>query len=159
MVGPDGALVGPFNAMVASPTIGRRFAELGAAVRSDSSLPDDLLELAICTTGAHWRSEFEWWAHRRLGVEAGLDPEELDEIAAGRTPDFESSARRAVHELTVELLTTQRVSGPTWDASAAHLDQGQLVDLVTTIGYYCLISSVLNTFEVPLPDGIEPVWE
>lgn len=159
MVGPDGALVGPFNAMIVSPRIGRRFADLGAAVRHESSLPDDLLELAICTTGAHWRSEFEWWAHRRLGLEAGLDPEALDAIAAGDTPELASPSQRAVHELTTELLVTTRVSDSTWAAAAAHLDEVQLVDLVTTVGYYCLISSVLNTFEVPLPDGVASRWE
>ena len=64
-----------------------------------------------------------------------------------------------MHGLTVELLQTQRVSDPTWAAAADHLDEAQLVDLVTTIGYHCLISSVLNTFEVALPDGAEATWD
>ena len=32
------------------------------------------------------------------------------------------------------------------------------VELVTTIGYYCLISLTLNAFEVPLPNEMQDPW-
>ena len=33
-----------------------------------------------------------------------------------------------------------------------------MVELVSICGYYTLISFLLNTFEVPLPDGATPAW-
>ena len=40
------------------------------------------------------------------------------------------------------------------DAVAAFGAEG-VIELVTTVGYYCLISLTLNAFEIPLP----PEWE
>lgn len=83
LVGPDGGLVGPFNAMVSSPGIGKRVSALGAKVRFQNSVDNRLLELAICTVGAHWRSNFEFWAHGRMAIEAGIDRSIVDSLAAG----------------------------------------------------------------------------
>ena len=39
--------------------------------------------------------------------------------------------------------------------AAESLDETQLIELVTIIGYYCMISHTLNAFEVPLLDNME----
>ncbi|MCP3936471.1 MAG: carboxymuconolactone decarboxylase family protein [Actinomycetia bacterium] len=158
LTGADGGLMGPFNAMVSSPTIGRRVAELGAAVRRESSLPENLLELAICTTGAHWKANFEWWAHRALAVTAGVDEDILDSIEVGGDPKFADAAEQAVHGFASRLVADGRVDDSTWATAKEHLTDQQLVDLVTTIGYYCLISATLNAFQIPLPEGQDPIW-
>ena len=33
-----------------------------------------------------------------------------------------------------------------------------MVELGALVGYYCLISMVLNLFEVPLAPGEQPAW-
>ena len=37
------------------------------------------------------------------------------------------------------------------------LGEAGVTDLVGLLGYYTLISMVLNTFEVPVPDGAPPL--
>ena len=59
----DGALAGPFNAIVTAPDAGRRLSALGATLRSAPSIKRRLSEIAIITVGARWQAEYEWWAH------------------------------------------------------------------------------------------------
>src|SRR4249920_1977545 len=89
----DGGLMGPFNAWVTAPGIGGRLAELGAALRFQSSIERRLLEVAIITVGAHWKAEFEWWAHSRMALQYGVSPETVKAIAAGTTPDLPDDER------------------------------------------------------------------
>src|ERR1700709_1620458 len=89
--GPRGAgLRGPFNALVRSPTLCDLVQRVGAYVRFGTSLPAPLNELAICMAGRKWGAQYEFYAHRRLGIDAGLNPAILDSVAAGRGPAGES---------------------------------------------------------------------
>ena len=74
IVTDEGALMGPFNAWVTAPGIGGRLAELGEALRFESSIERRLLEVAIMTVGARWHAEFEWWAHSRMALRHGGEP-------------------------------------------------------------------------------------
>lgn len=158
LVGPDGALVGPFNHMVTSPNLGARMGDLGHAVRFEASVERRLQELAIITVGAHWRSNFEFWAHARMALEQGVAQAPIDAMAEGRTPTFERDDEAEVHRLAAQLVGTGRVDQDTYDAVRARLGEQALVDLITTIGYYSLICLTLNAHQVPLPEGETAVW-
>ncbi|MEM7095292.1 MAG: carboxymuconolactone decarboxylase family protein [Actinomycetota bacterium] len=158
MTDATGSLRGPFHAMTARPHLGRHMLELGRAVRFESSLEPRLLEIAICAVGVHWRSEFEFWAHRRLALAAGVDEAVLDAMASGEVPDFGSEDEAAVFAFASSLLKTGRVNDADYQQAHGLLGDDALIDLTITIGYYCQISLVLNAFAVGLPDGVEPRW-
>jgi len=158
LVGDDGALVGPFNAMVTRPAMGSPLIEVGAQVRFNNALEPRLAELAICTVGVHWRADFEFIAHRQLGEAAGLGADVLDALVAGDPPPF-ADDERLVHAFTIELLTAGRVSSETYDAAIERFDIAGVVDLTHSIGYYTHICFVLNAFEVDLMPGWQaPAW-
>ena len=158
LVGDDGSLIGPFNSMVTSPDIGARIAALGEAVRFHNTVDNRLLELAITTVGAHWRSNFEFWAHGRLAVEAGIDQSIVDALAAGQEPVFQADDEATVHRFASALVTTGRVDDATFAATRDLVGEQGVVDLITGIGYYCLISLTLNGLAIQLPPGVEPIW-
>ncbi len=158
LVGEDGSLVGPFNSMVASPDLGGRIGELGSAVRFRSAVDNRLLELAIITVGAHWRSNFEWHAHSRMAADAGIDPTIIDALAEGRAPTFDNDDEATVHRFAAALVGTGRVPQDAFDAAKDLLGERGVIDLITTIGYYSLISLTLNALEIPLPGGLTPTW-
>ena len=55
--------------------------------------------------------------------------------------------------MATEILRDHRISDATYaDADGRFGSQG-MVELLTTVGYYCLISMLLNGFDVPLVDG------
>src|SRR5690242_19605325 len=87
-VGPDGALEGPFNAMLLSPATGRALQALGAQVRYHSVLSDRCRELAILSVAAAWDSAYERYAHEDIGRAVGLTPEEIAAVRAGADPEL-----------------------------------------------------------------------
>ncbi|MGF1598849.1 MAG: carboxymuconolactone decarboxylase family protein [Acidimicrobiales bacterium] len=158
LVNDEGGLIGPFNAALHAPATGRHVVALGDALRFDTAIDNRLLELAVCMVGAHWRSNFEWFAHSRMAIEAGVDPEVVAAIEQGEEPSFEREDERAVYDLTRSLLTTGRVDDERYRDVVGHVGDQGVVELAQLIGYYCLVSLTLNTFEVELPPGNDPVW-
>lgn len=154
----DGHLVGPFNAWLHVPKLGRRLSSLGAHLRFETSVERRLSEVAICTVGAHWRSEFEFFAHAPMALEHGVDPTVIEALRAGEVPSFDRDDEQIVHEVARQLLNDRRVNEATYTSAESLLGEAGMVELVALIGYYCLISMLLNLFEVPLPDGAEPNW-
>src|SRR5271155_2177084 len=86
LVNEQGGLVGPFNAFVHAPGVGRHLSSLGAAVRFGTGIERRLTELAIITVGARWKAEFEWWAHARMAREHGVPVLVVDAIGRGEEP-------------------------------------------------------------------------
>src|SRR5215831_1293847 len=97
--GPRGAgLRGPFNALLRSPDLCDLVQRVGAYVRYSSSIPSRLNELAIIMAGRKWTAQYEFYAHRRLALEAGLKPEIADAIAKGTRPTGMDADEAAVYD-------------------------------------------------------------
>jgi 4-carboxymuconolactone decarboxylase len=158
LVNEDGGLIGPFNAFVHAPDVGRYLSALGAAVRFGTSIERRLTELAIITVGAHWKAEFEWWAHARMAREHGVPEAVIDAIGLGEKPEFTAPDERTVHAVASQLLAAGQISEDTFAAASELLGEAGLVELVTLCGYYTLISFLLNGFDVPLPPGAPAQW-
>lgn len=158
IVAESGGLRGPFNAWAQAPKVGSRLAGLGVALRYDTSLDRNLIELAILTVGSYFRAEFEWWAHSQMARRHGVSEDVISALAAGQEPAFDRDDQRVVHRLASELVRTGHLSEPTFVAARAQLDEVQLVELVALCGYYTLVSFTLNAFDVGLPPGSEPQW-
>ena len=152
--GPRGAgLRGPFNALLRSPGLCDLVQRVGAYVRFGSSIPAPLNELAICMAGRKWGAQYEFYAHRRLAIDAGLNPSILDAIALGRRPADISGDEAIVYEFVTDLLSTGEVSDRRYAATLDRFGERGIMDLVGAVGYYSLVSMVLNVAQVPLPDG------
>ena len=149
-----GALGGPFNVWLRSPDIGNVIQSLGAAIRFRSSLPAKLNELAIIVTARQWSAQYEWHAHRRLAVEAGLDPAIADEIAQGRRPARMSEDEALVYDVSRELHETHGLSDATYQRAFDRFGERGVMDLIAVNGYYVLVSMTLNVDRTPLPDGV-----
>jgi 4-carboxymuconolactone decarboxylase len=154
--GPRGSVNGPFNAMLRSPELGDLQQAIGAYVRFKTSIPHKLNELAILMTGRHWNAQYEWYAHKRIALEAGLGPAVIADIAAGKRPANMPPDEEIVYNFTRELNETKQVSDATFKAAVEKFGERGVVDLVGTVGYYHLVSMLLNLDRYPLPDGAQP---
>src|SRR5436190_22354200 len=115
--GPRGNTDGPFNVQLRSPEMGDLGQQFGAATRFATSVPRKLYELAIIITARHWTSQFEWLAHHRGALQAGLSPAVADAIAEGRRPAAMPPDEEAVYNFATELLDTKQVSDRTFEAA------------------------------------------
>ncbi len=159
LAGPRTAMGGPFNVLLRSPELGDLSQALGAYIRFNSSLPGTLRELAIIMTARHWTAHFEWYAHKNAALAEGLDPAIVDAIAAGRRPESMQADEAIVYDLCNEIFTDHRVSDATFNEAIDALGERGVVDVIGTVGYYSLVSMLLNLDEYPLPDGVEPELE
>lgn len=156
--GPRGSrgrvgLVGPYAVWVRAPHVGEPAQRLGAALRFGIALPENVKEVAICTVGAFYRAKFEFAAHRRLALRAGVSEAALDQLQAGEAASLEGEEALA-HAFADEMLRQHRASPETYERALESFGETGLIELVSLIGYYCLISHTLNAFEVELPDGM-----
>jgi 4-carboxymuconolactone decarboxylase len=155
--GPRGAgLRGPFNALLRSPELCDLVQRVGAYVRYGSSIPAPLNEMAICMAGRKWTAQYEFYAHRKLAIEAGLDAAILDAIADGKRPAKLSADEATVYDFADELLSTGQVSDAHFKRVHDRFGERGVIDLVGAVGYYSVVSMVLNVDRVPLPPGETP---
>jgi 4-carboxymuconolactone decarboxylase len=154
--GPRTAMNGPFNVMLRSPVMGDLAQELGAQVRFASTLAPPLREMAILIAARHWTGQYEWQAHKALALEAGLDPAIVAAIAVGERPRSMQPNEAALHRFCSELLATKHVGGDTFAAAKAAFGEQGLTELMFTLGYYSMVSMMLNVDEYPLPAGAAP---
>jgi len=151
-----GPLGGPFNVWLRSPDVGNIIQGLGAAIRFRSSLPTKLNELAIIVTARQWTSQYEWMAHHRLALEAGLDSAIAEDIAQGRRPATMSEDEAIVHDFSRELHETHGVSDATYKRALDRFGERGVMDLIAVNGYYVLVSMTLNVNRTELPGGVKP---
>jgi 4-carboxymuconolactone decarboxylase len=103
-----------------------------------------------------WTAQFEWWAHARLARAEGLDDAIIEAIRLGEEPPFAEEAELCVYAFAKELLgPAHRVPTVLYQRAVDLFGERQVVELVGVIGYYCLISGILNTFAVELPEGVD----
>lgn len=150
---PDGTLIGPFNAMLLNPALGNRVQSLGEALRFDISLSRRVIEIATLVVGAHWRAQFEWWAHERLARQAGLSDDIIAAIKRGERPVLTDDSEATAYDAASEVYRTQRLSDATYARVVKHFGEAGAFELLALVGYYTLVSLVLNGFNVPLPPG------
>jgi 4-carboxymuconolactone decarboxylase len=148
-----GPLGGPFNVWLRSPGMGNIIQQLGAEIRFRSSLPSKLNEMAILITARKWTSQYEWFAHHKVAMEAGLDPAIAQDIAQGRRPEKMSGDEAIVYDFSRELHETQAVSDAAYKAALDRFGERGVVDLIAVNGFYVLVSMCLNVDRTPLPGG------
>ncbi len=110
--------------------------------------------MAICTVGAFYRAKFEFAAHRALAISAGVDAGEIEKLRVGELPTF-TGAEDLAYRVATSLVNLHRLDANTYAGALGQFGEEGLIELVTIIGYYCMIALTLNAFEVPLTSGME----
>lgn len=144
---------GPFPALLRSPELCAHAAVLGEFCRFGSSLPPRLSEMAILITAYNWRAQYEWYAHAPLAEKGGLGADVIEAIRIGKRPTGMKADETVLYDLCTELHDKKRVSDATYRKGVETFGENGVVDILGISGYYTLVSMVLNTAQVALPEG------
>ena len=147
---------GSFNINVRDPDGGQLLFDMGDRVRFHMSVPDKLKELAIVLTARYWGAQFEWLAHRRAAVQAGLSEDKVKAIAEGRRPVGMSADEEAVYNFITELFKTKQVNDATFAAVKNVAGERGTVDLIVSAGYYQMVSMLMNVDRLPVNANQQP---
>jgi len=155
MSGPRGGLRGPFNAWLRSPVLADRLQKVGEYIRFNTSLDKRVNEMAILMTAQAWGSQYEWYAHAPLAIKAGLDPDIVAAIGAGRKPEKMKDDEAVVWEFTTQLRRDHGVDDAIYARALEKLGEQGIMDLIAVNGYYDVVSMTLNVARVAPPAGEE----
>lgn len=157
IAGSRGAVRGPFAMLLHSPEVAGRIAHTGAYIRFETTIPAQLRELAILTTARFWDCQYEWTAHQKIAEGEGLRDEAIAAIRDRQAPTRLTDEETVVFNYVSELLNNHRVSDASYKAAHDMFGNQSIVDLTATAGYYSMIASTLNAFNVQPDVGTLPV--
>ena len=151
--GPRGEVKGPFVAFLRSPELARRVQKVGEYIRFVCPLDKRLGEFAAIIGARACSQQFEWWAHYRQALEAGLKREIADAVAEGRRPAGMAEDEELVYDTLTELINTKGLSDTTYGRAVAKFGEQGLVDLISIVGYYTMLAMVMNVARTSVGDG------
>jgi len=155
LVDENGRLEGPFNAFLLQPRLGSALQALGSSVRYDTGLDDRCREIAILVVAAHWRSDFEWYAHEAVARSAGLDDAELAAVREGRHTEL-TGPEAVVARTAAALVVRCDLDDAEYLEAVEVVGTAGLFELLTLVGYYATLALQLRVFRVPAPDDAAP---
>ena len=154
--GPRGGSItirGPFAVFLHAPEFGELAQQLGGFCRYQTAVPPRLSEFAILVTAKLWRAQYEWFAHVPQAERAGVTKETISDLHKGRVPKSLPEDERAIYDFIQELYKTRRVSDKNFKRVVAVLGEPATVEFEGILGYYVLISMILNVFRMSPPEG------
>ncbi|MDD9940045.1 MAG: carboxymuconolactone decarboxylase family protein [Myxococcales bacterium] len=145
-----------FTTLARHPKLLKRWRVFGGHVMRKNTLPARERELLILRTGFRCRSEYEFYQHTAIGLEAGLSQEEVQRTMADASAWSGDDA--LLVRATDELIDDKRIGEATWQALRERFDERQLIDIIFTVGQYTLVSMALNTLGVQIEDGTTGIF-
>jgi alkylhydroperoxidase family enzyme len=145
-----------FQVLLNHPTLARALNDLLATMLWHGALDPRLRELVIMRIGWLTACDYEWTQHWRVACGLGVSAEDLLGVRDWSSHDGFGGPERAVLAATDDVVRDGAVSAQTWAACEGELgtDSAVLIELVTAIGGWRMIASILHSLEVPLEDGV-----
>jgi 4-carboxymuconolactone decarboxylase len=150
-------LQGPAGIRLASPRLANIMEDVNNYVRYQTGFPARLTEIAIMTTAREMDHQFEWAAHEKAGLKAGVEPAIID-IIKYRKPIVNVEEKEAVTiEFGRELFGQRKVSPETFAHALRLYGKKGLVDVVSLMSQYTATAALLTAFDMQLPPAQAPL--
>jgi alkylhydroperoxidase family enzyme len=145
-----------FQVLLNHPTLARAVNDLLATMLWHGRLAPRLRVLVIMRIGWLTACDYEWTQHWRVACGLGVPADDLLGVRDWSTHDGFGGPERAVLAATDDVVHNGAVSAQTWAACERQLgaDPAVLIELVTAIGAWRMIASMLHSLEVPLEEGV-----
>jgi alkylhydroperoxidase family enzyme len=145
-----------FQVLLNHPKLAGAFNDMLATMLWRGLLDSRLRELVIMRIGWLTACEYEWTQHWRVAQGLGVSAEDLLGVRDWQAHRSFGPAERAVLAATDDVVRDGAVSAESWSACQHELgaDPAVLVELVTAIGAWRMVASILHSLQVPLEDGV-----
>jgi alkylhydroperoxidase family enzyme len=154
--GAGGQIVNLYRVLAHSPEICRAFIRFGNRLLFKGALPPKLRELAILLVSERTDSHYERSKHREIAVSVGVPQSQVDAVKTWFDSDGFDEKERAVLQYADEVIRDVRAAPETFEALRPHFNEEAIVELTTVIGFYCMVSRILENLQVELEEGDAP---
>ena len=146
-----------FRVLLHHPPLARWFADFLMGLLWEGRFDARLRELVIMRLGWATGSVYEWTQHWRIALQLGCTEDDVLGVRDWQHHDGFGPAEQAVLAAVDETLADGAVSEATWDACVEHVSPEPriLLEMVSAIGLWRMVSTVLRSVEIPLEDGVE----
>ena len=141
-----------FKALLNNPKAAGHLTSMGASLRFQSSVPDNLKELAIILTAREWNSDIEWTGHAVAAARAGVSDASIESIRTYKT-DSLTAEEAAVARFVHEMIRDKAVSDQTYESVRSVLGDRGAVDLTLTVSYYSALALAQIALELEMGEG------
>lgn len=111
----------------------------------------------ILRVGWNCRSVYEFGQHTLMGRQTGLTDTDIAALATTRAGGEWSADDEALIALADEICADDCASDATFAALRQRWNDAEIVELVALVGFYRMVSGILNTLGVQPEDG-PPGW-
>jgi 4-carboxymuconolactone decarboxylase len=141
-----------FKALLNNPKAAGHLTSMGASLRFQSTVPDNLKELAIILTAREWNSDIEWTGHAVAAARAGISDASIESIRTHKT-DSLTGDEAAVAKFVLEMVRDKAVTDQTYGAVQSILGDRGTVDLTLTVSYYSALALAQIALELEMGEG------
>ena len=114
-----------FRALLNSPKAAGHLTSMGAQLRFQSAMPDNLKELAIILVAREWNSGIEWTGHSLAAARAGVSDGAIESIRTWQAPEGLTGDEVVIARFVHEALREKEISDDAFNQAQAILgDQG-----------------------------------
>lgn len=135
-----------------APGVAQGFLGLGGAVLRQSSLPPLLRELVILRVGALSNAHYEVHQHRRVARGLGMAETKIEAALADPGSALFDAREQAVLAFTDAVVRQVKAPEPLYRVLAAHCSPQEQMEVIVTIGFYMLVSRLLENLELEIED-------
>jgi alkylhydroperoxidase family enzyme len=146
-----------FGTLAHHPDLARRALRLGRVFLFEGTLEPRIREIAILRTAWRTEAEYEWGQHTLLARDLGFEEHEIRDLMTPALVGDWSDLERTVVDAVDDLCGHDAIRQDTWIALAATYAEPQLVELTLLVGYYRMLSGLMNSVEVDRDEGV-PGW-
>ena len=141
-----------FRTMARNPRVLARF--FGGSLLDPGSIGEPERELIILRTTARCGSEYEWGVHVKVfAARNGLTPDQVAAtVTAAPADPIWSPEQARILRLVDDLHDSASVPAGLWSALAAAWQPEQLLEMISLVGKYHMVSFITNAVQVELED-------
>jgi len=145
-----------FRIWLHHPKLAKWMSDLLMGMLWEGRLDVRVRELIIMRLGWATHSDYEWTQHWRIALGLKVPEADILGVKDWKAYDGFGPAERAAMAAVDETLADGAISAATWDACVEHVsdDTQVLLELVTAIGLWRMVSATLRSLDVPLEDGV-----
>lgn len=117
------------------------------ALRANCTTPRALRELMILRTAQLHDSQYEWEQHEAMAMKAGVREDQILNLGDWETSQSFSDREHAAIALTDAIYNCD-VTNQIHDAAATFFTISEMIELVLTATFYCMVPRVLDAIAV-----------
>lgn len=147
----DGALIGPFNAMINFPKFGAAAWAMNKTMYDRTTLANTILQICVLVTGSHLKARYQLFGHESLAADSGVPLKKIATLAAGQRPADLTSDEAVAFDVAYALNQGGPIPETTYRMGEATFGREGMAEIIFLVGTFHLVAVILNGYDVSVP--------